>query len=151
MNRTAPPTNWVLLFWFFNFFLISQCGPGQEDTGNEVHRDPDPISNSSPYPPESFLNCAKGTLISYENFGSGFIGQYCLTCHSIKKKETVRGGAPIDVNFDTAREIQMFRASILARTRRGQTKPMPPNREIPASQFLILTEWLDCGAPEKNK
>lgn len=152
----SPNNRWIfnlhvyLTMIFISLFLV-RCGPSEEDKGSDISPEPDPILNSGPIPSPTFLNCPKGTLISYENFGSGFMSQYCLSCHSERKTNLARAGAPAEVNFDRLKDIQIFRANVLARTRIGQAKPMPPNREIPKEQVLILVEWLDCGAPEKNK
>lgn len=136
-----------------SLLTLFACGPSEEDYDSNTPQENElePISNLYPYPPETSLNCPKGTLVSYENFGAGFLSQYCQACHSRKKPEKDRAGAPGDVNFDIASDAQFFRVNILARTKLGSAKPMPPNRDIPKHEILILSEWLECGAPEKNK
>jgi hypothetical protein len=137
----------------FSTLLAFSCGPSDEDYGPDEtgEKEPLPISNLTPIPAPSLLNCPKGTLITYENFGSGFISRFCLTCHSSKVQGPLRGGAPVGVNFESSLDIQFYRALILLRTNPATTKPMPPTRELPRQQRLIFNEWLECGAPEANR
>lgn len=141
-----------ILFIFYTA-LISQCGSSEEDYGpdQEEPQEPPQIPNLSPYPDITSLNCPKGTLISYENFGSGFMARFCLSCHSRKIPTQQRAGAPGDTNFDTSEDVQRYRALILLKTNPASKNPMPPSREIPKTQKVILSEWLDCGAPSFNR
>ncbi len=142
-----------ILGWGCFLFLILSCGPSDEDYGPDkpAPTEPPPIANLYPYPNMTLLNCPKGTMSSYENFGSGFMSQFCLACHSQKVPTNLRAGAPLETNFDTAGDVQRWRALIILRTNSAAKNPMPPTQEIPKSQKAILSEWLECGAPSLNR
>ena len=142
----------TICFLIIHLFNATGCGPSEADHGGEHQavREAEPIPNKSPIAPATFLTCPQGTLLSYENFGSGFIDQYCLACHSKSKTEGFRGAAPHGTDFDTITEVQIFRTRILERTKAEAPNPMPPNRELPQIQRIVLHEWLNCGAPERN-
>jgi hypothetical protein len=130
-----------------------RCGPSDEDYGPDKQEstEPPPIANLYPYPDMTLLNCPKGTMTSYENFGSAFMSRFCLACHSVKVPPHLRAGAPVETNFDTGADVQRLRALIILRVSAAGKNPMPPTQEIPKAQRSILMEWLDCGAPSLNR
>jgi uncharacterized membrane protein len=90
-------------------------------------------------PPDSFLD--------YGNFGAGFLAEYCRGCHAAGVPESMRHGAPLDVNFDSVAEVRQHAARMYARAGDGYVS-MPPAGGPGIAQRTLLGEWLACGAPE---
>jgi len=104
-----------------------------------------PITNTKAYPASSNLTCTTGSALSYTSFGGSFLLKYCRSCHSASVTEVHRQGATTGVNFDSAREAQVWRSAILGRL--GGDKKMPPAGDIDAQDLKAAKEWLGCGAP----
>ncbi len=127
------------------------CGGGGE-TADDSAPDPfktpaaPPIANKTPLPPATSLDCPKGTQLTYANFGAAIMSRYCISCHSVVKSDGYRFGAPVDVDFDSAKDVQIWRAAIASKAL-GDAATMPPTGVIPKSEQTALTEWLNCGAP----
>lgn len=107
---------------------VSACGGGGEEdyVPEDATPVPDPIPNKQAYPPPTTINCPKATYLTYENFGQGFMANYCTSCHGASVPETARGGAPADVNFDTSNDVLVWRKGIIDRTVLGIV-PATPN------------------------
>lgn len=90
--------------------------------------------------------CDGAPLMTYENFGAGFVTENCQACHA---STTVNHyGAPENVTFDTREQCWQWRDRILARA--GVDDPtMPPNGGVTDDDRLRLRWWLIC-APEGN-
>lgn len=88
-----------------------------------------------------------GTQLTYQNFGKGFMEQYCTRCHSTALTGSARQKAPTDVNVDTVEGVRASAGEIEHETvSRGS---MPPNGTMPTStERQQLSEWLACGAPQ---
>ncbi len=131
--------------------VIAACGPSTDDQGPDVivPKDPPPIIVRGPATFDTNLKCPKGTYITYENFGAGFLSTYCLSCHSAKVPEGKRGGAPLAANFDTAFDASRYRALMLMKTQ-GTNPSMPPGQVLKAKDKAAFAEWLNCGAPRNN-
>jgi hypothetical protein len=160
---------------------MSACGSSEEDYGPDEPEDttPDPIPNLAPVPPPTSIVCPNSTYLTYENFGKGFMANYCTSCHSESVPETARGGTPLEANFDTANDVLIWRKAIMDRTLRGVasgpstststdtatstgtdtgtgTTPIPANLKMPPSghvtesDLAAFTEWMNCGAPVGN-
>lgn len=100
--------------------------------------------------------CAKPERLTYENFGQGFMSQYCLSCHSETLTDpAARSGAPDDHNFDSVAAIRGQADHIAGAAAvpidDGSTDPeysMPPGQKQPTeAERRKLAEWLGCGAP----
>jgi hypothetical protein len=93
--------------------------------------------------------CPQGSTLTYANFGSDFMGKYCLKCLSASASD--RGGAPKDVNFDTQAEIQAKKADVDSMAASGPKRTntvMPDGDPKPSNdERAKLGEWLACGAP----
>lgn len=131
--------------------MLSSCGPSAEDRGPDLTpaKEPLPIVVSGPATFETNLKCPKGTYLTYENFGAGFLSTYCLSCHSAQMTEGKRGGAPLAANFDTAYDASRYRALMLTKTQ-GSNPSMPPGQILKPKEKAAFAEWLNCGAPRKN-
>ncbi len=134
--------------------LLLSCGRGgteEPDPVNPFETNPiPPLPTAQPLPPQTNLTCPKGTPLAYDNFGAAFFARYCLFCHTSAKSELARNGAPADINFDSAHDIQIWRAQILSKTI-GTGASMPPSGAVSSTEQAALSEWLNCGAPKASK
>lgn len=89
-------------------------------------------------PPDSFL--------TLDNFGSGFLSEYCLGCHSSEIPMNMRQGAPEGIDFDTMDGLRVFAPRIYARSADGYDT-MPPAGGPDATSRILFGEWLACGMP----
>lgn len=139
------------ILWLWIGLWIGACGPSTEDTGPDIPppKAPEPIVVKGPANFETSLNCPKGTYLTYDNFGAGFLSTYCLSCHSAKVPEGKRGGAPITANFDTALDASRYRALMLSKTQ-GAKPSMPPGQVLKTKEKEAFAEWLKCGTPQRN-
>ncbi len=152
---------------------VSACGGVEEDYGPDEPEDttPEPIDNRQAIPPVTTLTCPKATYLTYENFGKGFMSNYCTSCHGASVPDVGRGGAPADVNFDTSADVLIWRKGIMDRTVLGiaTASPaadpgtgtggdaaapsvpaaikMPPSDHVTPSDLVAFGEWMNCGAP----
>ncbi len=96
--------------------------------------------------------CPTTNAPTAQNFGTEFMQNYCLTCHSASLKGAARQDAPTDFNFDTLDEVRLHAEHIdshAAAGPNGTNVEMPPsNRTRPTQQEREkLGQWLACGAP----
>ena len=86
-----------------------------------------------------------GTELTYENFGRGFMNNYCQTCHASTVKDRI--GAPEGFFFDNIEDVHRFQDRIYDRSA-GDNTSMPPGPDDPPEAARDdLEEWLACGAP----
>lgn len=132
--------------------VLLACG-GNEDYGPDAQTEvePEPIRNIETKGAASALNCPKGTQLSYENLGKALLASYCTMCHSSELAEEQRAGAPPLANFDSARDVAVWRAAILDRIKSDAKVPMPPGKNLSDNDRGLLEEWLNCGAPERMR
>jgi len=96
---------------------------------------------------DSDATCAREPALTYENFGQGFMEQYCNGCHSSLVPDPYRNGAPESVNFDTYAGVLQFQDRILARTPLEEPT-MPPGGGPTEEDLQMLHEWLACEVQE---
>jgi cytochrome c5 len=85
--------------------------------------------------------CADTPLVTWENFGDGFVRQNCQTCHS--STSTDRRGAPPNATFDSHDQTVALRDRILARAT-GDDPTMPPSGGVAPLDRTKLEIWLTC-------
>ncbi len=87
----------------------------------------------------------QGTTLTYDNFGRGFLDQWCQTCHDAA--DGSRNGAPSAYDFHDRAAVLEYRDRIFARAA-DDNSSMPPGPDGPPSdERHHLAEWLACGAP----
>jgi uncharacterized membrane protein len=89
--------------------------------------------------------CAEAPLVTWENFGAGFITGNCQPCHA--STSVARHDAPESVVFDTHDDVRLHRPRILA-TATSQTPSMPPAGGVTAVQRQLTRVWLECFETE---
>ena len=87
--------------------------------------------------------CGRVPPLSYNNYGEGFIGLYCVGCHSSLVPEARREGAPDGVNFDSYAGIVAYGNRIYARAVPDDST-MPPGGGPSSDERALLGEWLTC-------
>ena len=90
------------------------------------------------------LDCESSTL-SYDNFGSQFMTNFCLDCHASTVTGGARNGAPVAVNFDDLSLVQAQAGRIKARVNASSLPPPSFPAAPSATERSDLTEWIDCG------
>lgn len=103
--------------------LVS-CKGGDSDTGERV--------------------CAHDPPLTYDNWGKGFMDNFCVGCHSSLYPEELRKGAPVGVDFDTYAGVMTWVERVESRAT-GAEPTMPPGGGPSAEQIRLLEEWLACA------
>jgi uncharacterized membrane protein len=86
--------------------------------------------------------CAGAPVVTWENFGAGFIVERCQTCHASTSPN--RNDAPEEVTFDTEEQVQAWADRILARVL-DDANPMPPQGGVDDDDLTLLETWLGCA------
>ena len=89
-------------------------------------------------------SCSDVLVLSYENFGQGFLSENCQACHALRSSD--RHGAPLDVNFDSRNDVHRLAARILDRAG-GRAPSMPPGGGVADEQRRKIEIWLRCFTP----
>jgi uncharacterized membrane protein len=89
------------------------------------------------------LSCDEAPVVTYANFGQGFITHYCQGCHASASAH--RYGAPDDVTFDNLEEVWTWDGRILIRASGAEEADMPPAGGTGADDRQKLRWWLECA------
>jgi hypothetical protein len=87
--------------------------------------------------------CSHDPELTWDNFGSPFMQQFCNGCHSSLVPPENRNDAPIGVNFDTYHGVLEYRYQIRSVTN-AEAPSMPPGGGPTVDQYADLLEWMDC-------
>ena len=90
--------------------------------------------------------CPEGSILTWGNFGYGFVYDWCTGCHHSDLEEGMRQGAPPNINLDTQRAVRELAPLVWAAAADGHTR-MPPAGGPTEEERRLLGEWLACGAP----
>jgi uncharacterized membrane protein len=85
--------------------------------------------------------CADLPVLTWDNFGQGFLIENCQACHASSSPN--RNGAPEDVTFDTEEQALAWADAILA-TAGGEAPRMPPEGGVSDDDRQRLEIWLNC-------
>jgi uncharacterized membrane protein len=110
--------------------LVGLCACG--DDGGE--------GKDSPLPADTGA-CADAPVLTWANFGAGFLIENCQSCHASTSPD--RNGAPESVTFDTEAEALALQDRILIRAA-GDAPDMPPEGGITEEDRHRLELWLTC-------
>jgi uncharacterized membrane protein len=89
-------------------------------------------------------SCAGAPVVTWDNFGAGFLNESCDSCHASTVTGAARHDAPEDVQFDTKEEVWSWAADIL-RMATGKDPLMPPEGGPSDDDRVRLFWWLGCG------
>ena len=112
------------------FFLFA-CHSGGEDSAPESEA-------------ASTDACAGAPIVTWDNFGAGFLNESCDSCHSSTVTGAARNDAPEEVSFDTTEEVWSWADDIL-RMATGEEPQMPPEGGPSDDDRVRLFWWLGCG------
>ena len=91
--------------------------------------------------PMADAGCEEVPLLTWENFGAGFLIENCQSCHASTNPD--RRGAPAGVVFDSLEQTLAHRSTILARAT-GASPSMPPQGGVSDDDRERLRIWLTC-------
>ena len=114
--------------WLFSLFA---CHDGGGDSAPTLE-------------PASTDSCAGAPIVTWDNFGAGFLNENCDSCHSSTVTGAARHEAPEKVRFDTKDEVWSWAIEILARAT-GDDPAMPPEGGPSDDDRTRLYWWLGCG------
>lgn len=95
--------------------LVSACGPSS--TGIAT------------------VTCPTDSTLTYDNFGSSFLQDNCLSCHDGKESPSLATVASVRSHADEILKEAVY------------TDAMPEDESMTIAQRELLGEWLACGAP----
>lgn len=87
--------------------------------------------------------CADAPVVTWDNFGAGFILQECQPCHASTTAN--RQDAPENVTFDTVDQTWAWADRVLARAA-SEPATMPPQGGVDEDDRVLLEVWLLCAA-----
>jgi len=76
--------------------------------------------------------------------GEPFMLSWCRGCHSRDLPSGSRGGAPLEINFDTRTDFDLRVVQIRARVMDGT---MPPAMTLSEAEKEAFLDWVNCGSP----
>ncbi len=85
--------------------------------------------------------CDDAPVVTWDNFGDGFVTENCQTCHSSTTEN--RNGAPPTVVFDT-REETLAQADAILRAVTSDAPTMPPQGGVSDDDRTLVSYWLTC-------
>jgi uncharacterized membrane protein len=112
------------------FFLLLACLDGGGDS----------VADS----PSVTEVCAGAPIVTWDNFGAGFLRENCYSCHASTVKGDARHDAPEEVTFDTREQAWVWASDIL-RMATGDDPLMPPEGGPSDDDRTRLYWWLACG------
>jgi len=81
------------------------------------------------------LECPADSTLTYANFGSAFLTDNCLSCHTTKQTPALTTQVQVQAN-----QAAIIRAAVTSNR-------MPDGGSISDEERALLGEWLTCGAP----
>ncbi len=79
--------------------------------------------------------CPPDSTLTYESFGSVFLADNCLSCHTSRDRPALTSQGAVRAN-----KSAIINAAVTS------TK-MPANSGLAVEERQLLGEWLACGAP----
>jgi uncharacterized membrane protein len=89
-------------------------------------------------------SCTGAPIVTWDNFGAGFLNESCDSCHASTVTGAARNNAPEAVSFDTKEEAWSWADDILLMAT-GDTPEMPPEGGPSEDDRVRLFWWLGCG------
>lgn len=85
------------------------------------------------------MDCGDGPVLTWANFGDGFMTERCQTCHAEASPD--RRGAPDAVVFDREADVRSQVGAVRAAVDGGT---MPPGGGLTEAERALLERWLVC-------
>jgi uncharacterized membrane protein len=90
------------------------------------------------------ISCQDAPLVTYNNFGKGFMTRECQVCPAQAVQGEIRLGAPKEFFYDTPERVWED-AELILLTSTGKDPIMPPSDGVFSEDRLRLEIWLRCG------
>ena len=89
--------------------------------------------------------CATAPVLTWENFGEGFLRENCQSCHATNApyRSTADSPPPDGIHFDNKNNAIELADRILASST-GTAPRMPPQGGVSEEDREKLTLWLEC-------
>ena len=81
------------------------------------------------------VTCPTDSTLTYDNFGSAFLADNCLSCHRAQQRPTLTTQPAVQANTAAIIRVAVTGAK------------MPSNGSLSTEERQLLGEWLACGAP----
>lgn len=117
---------------------LAACGGAQAPTGPTGATAAD--TGAMPAPTVDTGPCGGAPVVTWENFGAGFVTQHCQACHASTAPD--RHGAPEGVVFDTESDVAAHGERV--RVRALDVGDMPPLGGVSDDDRARLALWLAC-------
>lgn len=88
--------------------------------------------------------CVDAPVVTYDNFGKGFVTEACQPCHASTTLD--RHDAPDNIVFDTEQQVWIWSGTILE-VATGEEPTMPPEGGVSDDDRYLLEVWLTCDEP----
>ena len=125
--RLWPPLAFAL--------VCGGCGGERASKGNDT------ASVADSGAPDVDPACDGLPVVTWANFGAGFMLQQCQSCHADTAAD--RRGAPEGVGFGEEADVRAHHDRIVARAL-GEAPTMPPEGGVSEDDRALLAIWLDC-------
>jgi hypothetical protein len=79
--------------------------------------------------------CPPDSTLTYDSFGSVFLADNCLSCHTSKDRPVLTSKAFVQANKGAIIDVAVTSTT------------MPANSGLAVEERQLLGEWLACGAP----
>jgi hypothetical protein len=116
--------------------MASDAAGGTADVTTDVDSTPSIDSEGAIDP------CDGVPVLTWANFGEGFVLDNCQACHA--RGAVDRHGAPAEVAFDTLDDILKWQDRIVARAG-SELGGMPPAGGVSEADRKLLLAWVGCS------
>jgi uncharacterized membrane protein len=124
-------------------FLVMGCGAGDGKQAADTAR-PASVTNSD----DTGGFCETSPIVTYDNFGQGFLTETCNTCHAADAPFRTTADPslvpPESATFDSESEALAASQAILLRAT-GEGATMPPRGGVSEIDMDRLLIWLTCA------
>lgn len=133
--------SWVRFLWVGAIAsAVWACGTGEEEAWSARS-----AAIQAPYATVEG-SCEDPLAPTWENFGAGFVRNYCRGCHGPELEANKRTGAPIGIDFATHAHV-LDRLERFEARAASEQPTMPPGGGPGPVELELLRRWIRCGAP----
>lgn len=125
---------------------MSTDDTGESDAGTDVADDSGSDAGDGTFETFAERPCPDDSTLTYDNFGEGFMLNWCTGCHHSDLRPDMRQNAPMNVDLNTVEDVRTHAERIWVRSG-DQNLTMPPQGGPDDVEREELGEWLACGAP----
>lgn len=141
----------LLLSLFGAAFLFSASGCGGENPLESQKNEQEDEEEEEEFPPidTTGYSCPPESVVTWENFASGWVTRQCVACHSIDLQEGERADAPVGVDFNTYEMVRAWGTNMFWRAGYDNVTMPPAGGPYPEDRILF-GDWMACQAPRES-